>query len=106
MEVPLLFFFVDYRFKLLIVWGDIPEIKLYQNIHFQLNTHFCSNQKHFGQAHPKNVLILFLNFLSNTPCVKSVLIRSYSGLYSVQMRENTDQNNSEYGHYSRSDSYS
>ena len=46
-------------------------------------------------------------------CVKSVHIRSYSasyflafGLnterYSVRMRENTDQNNSEYGHSSRS----
>ena len=44
--------------------------------------------------------------------VKSVGIRSFSGLYfavfglntpySVQMRENTDQKNSEYGHFSRS----
>ena len=34
-------------------------------------------------------------------CVKSVRIRSYSGPYSVQMQENTDQNNSEYGHFSR-----
>ena len=37
-------------------------------------------------------------------CVKSVRIRSYSGPYSVQMRKNTDQNNSEYGHFSRSGS--
>ena len=29
-------------------------------------------------------------------------IRSYSGTYSVLMRENTDQNNSEYGHFLRS----
>ena len=36
-------------------------------------------------------------------CVKSVRIRSYSGLHSVQMPENTDQNNSEYGHFLRSD---
>ena len=36
-------------------------------------------------------------------CVKSVRIRSYSGLYSVRMRENTDQNNSEYGHFLQSD---
>ena len=46
-------------------------------------------------------------------CVKSVRIRSYSGSYfpafglrisphSVQMRENTDQNNSEHGRFSRS----
>ena len=33
--------------------------------------------------------------------VKSVHIRSYSGLYPVQMRENRDQNNSKYGHFSR-----
>ena len=49
-------------------------------------------------------------------CVKSVRIRSYSGLHfpafglntercgvsSVQMRENADQNNSDYGHFLRS----
>ena len=29
-------------------------------------------------------------------CVKSVRIQSYSGPYSVRMRENTDQNNSKY----------
>ena len=32
-------------------------------------------------------------------CAKSVRIRSYS----VRMRENADQNNSEYGHFLRSD---
>ena len=41
-------------------------------------------------------------------CVKSVRIRSYPGLhlecpYSAQMRENADQNNSEYGHFLHSD---
>ena len=46
-------------------------------------------------------------------CVKSVCIRSYSGpreirrdteylSYSVRMRENADENNSEYGHFLRS----
>ena len=44
-------------------------------------------------------------------CVKSVRFRSYSGQhfhtfgmtpYSVRMRENANQNNSEYGHFSRS----
>ena len=30
-------------------------------------------------------------------------IQSYSGPYSVRMRENTDQNNSENGHFSRSE---
>ena len=41
--------------------------------------------------------------LCNVHCVKSVRIRSYSGPYSVRMRENTDQNNSKYGHFLRSD---
>ena len=31
-------------------------------------------------------------------CVKSVLIRSYSGPYFPALGLNTDQNNSEYGH--------
>ena len=61
----------------------------------------------------KSVQILYSfikNFTDvNTPSaklVKSVRIRSYSGPYSVQMRENTDQNNSEYGHLLRSVSQS
>ena len=37
--------------------------------------------------------------------MKIVLIRSYSGPYSVQMLENTDQNNSEYGLFLRSGQY-
>ena len=36
-------------------------------------------------------------------CVKSVRIRSYSGPYSVRMREIVDQKNSEYRHFSRSE---
>ena len=36
-------------------------------------------------------------------CVKNVRILSFSGPYSVRMRENTDQENSEYGHFSRSE---
>ena len=38
--------------------------------------------------------------------MKSVRIRSFSGPYLVRMRENTDQKNSEYEHFSRSVSYS
>ena len=40
-------------------------------------------------------------------CVKSVLIGVILSIspYSVQMRENTDQNNSEYGHFLRSNAY-
>ena len=34
-------------------------------------------------------------------CVKSVRIWSYSGQYSVRIRESTDQNNFEYGHFLR-----
>ena len=34
-------------------------------------------------------------------CVKVVRIRGYSGPYWVRMQENTDQINSEYGHFSR-----
>ena len=37
--------------------------------------------------------------LGNFHFVKIVRIPSYSCPYSVRMRENTDQNNSEYGHY-------
>ena len=32
-------------------------------------------------------------------CVKSVCIQIYSRLHSVQLGENTDQNNIEYGHF-------
>ena len=35
--------------------------------------------------------------------MKSVRIRSYSGQYLVRMRENTDQENSEYEHFLRSE---
>ena len=37
-------------------------------------------------------------------CMKSVLIRISSGPYSVQMRNNAGQNNSEYGNFLRSES--
>ena len=46
------------------------------------------------------------NFLDRIHRVKIVRIRSYSGPYSVRMRENTDQKNFEYGHFSRSAHYS
>ena len=45
---------------------------------------------------------VFFAWVYNFPvihCVKSVRIRSFS----VQMPENEDQNNSKYGHFSRSD---
>ena len=54
----------------------------------------------------ESVLIGFLaskccKYVNDTTALrKSVCIRSYSGTYSVGMRENTDHNNSEYGHFS------
>ena len=39
-------------------------------------------------------------FTDTQYCVKSFHIQSFSGLNSVQLRENTDQKNSEYGHFS------
>ena len=68
-----------------------------------LNKRF-KHDKEFQQDHNK--------FMHDMYCVKSVHIRSYSGLhfsalrispYSVQMKENADQNNSEYMHFLRSD---
>ena len=41
--------------------------------------------------------------MASRRCVESVRIRSCSGPYSVQMQENTDQKNSEYGHFSCSE---
>ena len=38
-------------------------------------------------------------------CLKNVRIRSCSAPNSIRMRENADQNNSEYGHFLRSDAY-
>ena len=72
-------------------------------------------EKHLNKI---KALIKCTKIGNNDHCVKCVRIRSYSGphfpafglnserygvslLYSVQMRENADQNNSEYGHFSR-----
>ena len=40
----------------------------------------------------------------NNHCIKSVPIRSYSGPYFHPMGLNTDENNSEHGHFLRSES--
>ena len=45
-------------------------------------------------------LIINSYLTKNKHCVKSVRIRSFYGLYSVRMRENTDQENSKYKHFS------
>ena len=44
----------------------------------------------------------FLKYSIDSYCVKSDRIRNYSGPY---FRENKDQNNSEYGHFSRSEQW-
>ena len=50
----------------------------------------------------KGPMALIINsyLTKNKHCVKSVRIRSFYGLYSVRMRENTDQENSKYKHFS------
>ena len=69
----------------------------------------------FNKCHTFLVTLFTVGFLIRSlpcHCIKSVHIRSYSGLhfcefglnserYGVRMRENVDQNNSEYGHFSR-----
>ena len=47
----------------------------------------------------------WLWFTKFNHCVKNVRIRSYSGAYFLTFRLNTDQNNSSYGHLSRSECY-
>ena len=56
------------------------------------------------------VVVIFVCFVIQTRifyevryCVKSVRIAGKCGPYSVQTRENADQNNSEYGHFLRSE---
>ena len=56
------------------------------------------------------LLCPFLNTLSHVlsclqHCVKNIRIRSYSDPYFPAVGLNTDQNNSKYGHFSRSASF-
>ena len=66
---------------------------------------FWNSSKYFPHFH------IFYN--PSKHCVKIIRIRSYSGPYipafglnTVRMRENTDQNNSEYEHYWHSETFS
>ena len=59
--------------------------------------------RYFFASKIKNGWFDYTLFMVTTHCVKSARIRSYSCPYLVRMRENTDQNNSEYGHFSRND---
>ena len=50
-----------------------------------------------------NFLIVLSNINRDWHCVKTIQIRSYSGPYFPSFRLNTDQNNSEYGYFLRSE---
>ena len=50
----------------------------------------------------RSYLIFSYEFILYNRLVKGVRIRSYSGPYFPAFGLNTDQNNSEYGHFSRS----
>ena len=51
---------------------------------------------------PANKSPLAFKRWADCHCVKSVDIRSYSDPHSDRIRENADQNNSDYGHFIRS----
>ena len=53
-------------------------------------------------CHKLSFLIPLLLSLGSLHCMKSVCIRSYSGSYFPTFGLNRDENNSEYGHFSRS----
>ena len=70
--------------------------------HFQW---FCQRLTHFAKINPSKLTRMDQHMSGSSRCyhfVKSAHIRSYSGPYSVRMQENTDQNNSKYGHFLRS----
>ena len=60
--------------------------------------------KHLWMTNPEKNDVFYQSsvYMEQVHCVKSVRIRSYSGPYSVRMRETADQNNSEYRHFSGS----
>ena len=85
---------------------------IYELIYKQLSVHtvfeklFRKIHVSIGFSETKHVISIQCTFgcYFRIHCVKSVRIRSYSSPYSVRMRENADQKNSEYGHFLRSDS--
>ena len=62
-------------------------------------------QAHGFEYISKTSIISFdkLTFWYNKHCLKSLQIRSFSGPYSVQIRENTEQKNSVFGPFLRSE---
>ena len=67
---------------------------------FAMSIDFMFNMFHIRIT---NLMNLSVSSISCFPShyVKSVCILSFTGPYSVWMQENTDQKNSEYGHFSR-----
>ena len=65
--------------------------------------YFSHHLEHTTQSTSYNFAKRVIVFVSDKHCVKSVRIQSFSGPYLVLMRENMDQKNAEYGHFSRSD---
>ena len=59
------------------------------------------NWLYFLKRHFLNKWYKSFEKYSNQHCLKSLLIRSFSGLYLARTRENTDQKNSECGRFSR-----
>ena len=53
-------------------------------------------------TYPSNIINLLVPNIPVWHCMKSVRIQSFSDPYSVGMWENTDQKNSEHGHFLRS----
>ena len=95
------------------IWGSMIKIKQDGNLYIIMimvyvnvegEDSFTYTQEESAGYKGKYILKFFDNhiFLKAFHCVKSVRIWSYSVPYSVRMRENMNQNNSEYGHFSRS----
>ena len=80
------------RFEITVTQYDEMAFRDHRAVHEDV--HFCS------RSH--KIRCIRRHRIHDVLCTKSVRIRSYSGPHSVQMRENEDQNNSEYEHFSRS----
>ena len=92
-------------------------MRLHPNWHNGLIYGFAACPKQSSQCTKIPLLVEFNRWLTtksdgnirvkqNNPCVKSVRIRNFPGPYyshSVRMREKTEQKNSEYGQFSRSE---
>ena len=94
------YFMISRKKIFLIAKSGLKRIIKVTHLHLSTKIHLSIDQTLYlkyenPQAHSHN---------RNVHCVKSVRIWSYSGPYFPAFGLNTDQNNSEYGHFSRSDS--